>query len=94
MLHHGVPTPLLQDETLWEIWLRRAGLNAFAAQAVLGALKQPSDDRGPGLQISDQVWGLPAFVLMGAEERRSRFEGMLGGREVLERVGRVVDGGW
>jgi len=97
MLHHGVPTPLLQDETLWEIWLRRAGMNTFAAQAVLGALKQPSDkDRGQDSEMNDQgmVWGLPAFVLMGAEERRRRFEGMMGGSGVLERVGRVVDAGW
>ncbi len=72
-------------------------MNAFAAQAVLGALKQPSDkDRGQDSEMNDQgmVWGLPAFVLMGAEERRRRFEGMMGGSGVLERVGRVVDAGW
>lgn len=74
-------------------------MNAFAAQAVLGALKQPppSDtERGQDSEMDDQgaVWGLPAFVLMGAEERRRRFEGMMGGNGVLERVGRVIDEGW
>lgn len=72
-------------------------MNAFAAQAVLGVLKQPSDkDRGQDSEMNGQgmVWGLPAFVLMGAEERRRRFEGMMGGSGVLERVGRVVDAGW
>ena len=43
MIKYGVAeheeVKLIQDETLWEIWLRRAGMNAFAAQAVLGKVK-------------------------------------------------------
>lgn len=34
---------LLQDETTWELFLRRTGMNAFAAQVVLAELKAPPD---------------------------------------------------
>lgn len=102
MCKHGgtAPIPLLQDETLWEIWLRRAGMNAFAAQDVLGMLKNPQDiegydDRiGGGQNRANIDWGLAAFVKMHPEERVRRFGRMLGGRGLLERVGRCVDGGW
>ncbi|KAF2754618.1 hypothetical protein EJ05DRAFT_541178 [Pseudovirgaria hyperparasitica] len=33
------PIVLLPDETLWELFLRRAGLNAYAAQSILCALR-------------------------------------------------------
>ncbi|KJX93174.1 hypothetical protein TI39_contig4375g00007 [Zymoseptoria brevis] len=41
---------VLQDETLWERWLRRAGMNAFAAQVVLDLLKA-----GKGGEIGEEV---------------------------------------
>lgn len=89
---------LIQDETLWEIWLRRAGMNAFAAQAVLGKLKAGqswggSDDweKSDGLEGE---WGLKTFVKMSARERCKRFEVLLGGKRMLGRVGEVVDGAW
>ena len=89
---------LIQDETLWEIWLRRAGMNAFAAQAVLGKLKAGESYGGTDdWEKSDgveQEWGLKAFVKMSARERRERFEVLLGGRRMLGRVGEVVDGRW
>ncbi|SMR61639.1 unnamed protein product [Zymoseptoria tritici ST99CH_3D1] len=37
---------VLQDETLWERWLRRAGMNAFAAQVVLDLLKAGKGEEG------------------------------------------------
>ncbi|EGP84622.1 uncharacterized protein MYCGRDRAFT_95845 [Zymoseptoria tritici IPO323] len=39
---------VLQDETLWERWLRRAGMNAFAAQVVLDLLKAGKGEEGGG----------------------------------------------
>lgn len=104
---------LLQDETLWEIWLRAAGMNAFAAQVVLSELKGPDGQSagaeremgGEGsqseirsLQSSSASkaleYGLPAFVLMGGEERTRRFEALLGGRRVLRRVSQILDRPW
>ena len=88
---------LIQDETLWEIWLRRAGINAFAAQAVLGKLKQGESCGGADSGKCDELdgeWGLKAFVKMSARERYARFEVLLGGRNMLGRVGEVVDGRW
>lgn len=99
MAKHGVnadpETKLLQDETTWEIFLRRAGMNAFAAQAVLATLKAPSDQNGidvAGTQGAD--FGLTAFIKMSVQERLERFETLLGGRRLLERVGGTLDARW
>jgi hypothetical protein len=96
MVKHGVADQgeikLLQDETQWEVFLRRAGMNAFAAQAVLGKLKAPSGGEGGAVDGVD--FGLTAFVKMSLEERLARFETLLGGRRVLGRVSRVLDARW
>ena len=98
MVKHGMNTDqevkLLQDETLWEVFLRRAGMNAFAAQAILATLKAPDQDEvdGAGIQATD--FGLTAFVKMSVEERFARFETLLGGRRLLGRVSKVLDMRW
>ena len=97
MIKHGLTDPeteikLLQEETLWEVFLRRAGMNAFAAQAVLGKLKAPLPDQGGSGGVGE--FGLAAFVKMSAEERYARFETLLGGRRLLGRVGKVLDTRW
>jgi hypothetical protein len=84
---------LLPVETLWEVFLRRAGMNVFAAQVVLGRLKVPDGELavgGPG----GQVYGLPLFVMMGREKRIELFEEVLGGRKVLDRVSEALDVPW
>lgn len=80
---------LMEDETLWELWLRRAGFNAYAAQMVAGQLKVPKTDTG----TAGEHHGLAAFVTMTRSERMRRF-GPLVGPQVMERVGRVVDEIW
>lgn len=93
---------LLQEETLWERLLRSAGMNAYAAQAVLGMLKRPSNfaigESESSSTLGAREWGLEyglaAFVGMSAGERVQRFGGVLGGEGVLGRVSKVVDGGW
>lgn len=81
---------LVQDETLWEVFLRNAGMNAFAAQAVLGMLKKPDD---PQMAL-EQCFGLAAFVKMSAEKRVNTFSALLGGGHVLRRVSRMLDSRW
>jgi hypothetical protein len=88
-------TQLLQDETMWERWLRVAGMNAYAAQAVLVQLKIPDDDvHGMIAASSQRRFGLAAFVSMTVDERVERFASTLGGERVLRRVSEAIDGGW
>lgn len=86
---------LLQEETLWEIFLRQAGLNAFAAQAILAKLKGPeTGDIEMGPRDSVVYFGLAAFIRMSLQERVHRFERLLGGRNLTERVSKVLDAQW
>lgn len=82
-----VSVKLLQDETQWEVFLRQAGINAFAAQAVVVEMKTMQERDG-------RPWGLREFVLMKPQERQQRLERILGGRRMLERVGEVLDARW
>lgn len=81
---------LLEAETLWELFIRRAGFNVYAAQVVSSELKVPR----PGEDSTDlSRHGLAAFVTMTRAERKERF-GQLVGLRVLERVSRIVDEIW
>lgn len=82
---------LVQDETHWELFLRRAGFNVYAAQVVLGMLRGPDEE--PVIDHK-RAYGLPAFVKMPEAKRIEMFEGILGGRRVLSRVGRILDANW
>ncbi|KAK7738840.1 hypothetical protein SLS63_002177 [Diaporthe eres] len=91
---HGQSDPniqngLLEVETLWELWLRRAGFNVYAAQVVAGQLKVPKTD----IETKRGHHGLAAFVTMTRNERMRRFGPMVGPR-VLERVSQAVDELW
>ena len=99
---------LLHEETIWERFLRAAGMNAFAAQVVLGYMNGSSTNRSsyPANDDDDDVKqsdgerngasssGLAGFVCMSAEERVWRFEKVLGGSKMLTRVNRVLDTTW
>ncbi|KAH7355140.1 hypothetical protein BKA65DRAFT_394896 [Rhexocercosporidium sp. MPI-PUGE-AT-0058] len=92
IIQYRVDTDLLTDETFWELFLRRAGLNAFAAQAVVAALKAPNGvDEGSPSKAG--LFGLAAFVEMGVENRLARF-GYICGHRVLARVSAVIDARW
>jgi hypothetical protein len=80
---------------MWERWLRVAGMNAYAAQAVLVRLKIPDiESHEIGQTKTQKPFGVAAFVSMTAEERVERFGAVLGGERVLRRVGEAIDGGW
>lgn len=77
----------IQDETLWELFLRRAGMNTLAAQFVLGALKKSESHlRDPvdtlGNENNTQSWGLSRFVSMRSEERLQLFADFLGRKSI------------
>ncbi|KAI0008510.1 hypothetical protein F4779DRAFT_641617 [Xylariaceae sp. FL0662B] len=81
---------LIQDETPWELFLRRAGLNAYAAQAILGHLKVPDGVSGD----ERYRFGLSAFVRMTPVERVQNFRGLMGGQKVLNRVSWMLETRW
>lgn len=82
---------LSSEITTWELFLRRAGFNSFAAQAVLGELDGQST--GATVSIAGDV-GLTTFLEMSVEKRVERFEKIFGGSELLKRVSRQLDAQW
>ncbi|KAH8809050.1 hypothetical protein F5884DRAFT_677469 [Xylogone sp. PMI_703] len=86
-------TPLLEEETHWELFLRRAGMNSFAAQIVIAYLKSPNITDSSMVNSSASL-GLAAFVTMTREQRAAMFERILGGKRVLNRVSDLIDATW
>lgn len=99
------PASFIQEETLWELFLCRAGLNPFAAQAVLGLMKKPDES---AVSTQDEVemdledlvarnhcrtWGLRAFVQMSYEQKIAIFSDLIGSKAV-ERVSGALDMDW
>ena len=94
----------------WEIFLRHAGLNAFAAQSVLNSFlnhylpSEPCEDDSSGLvQKSSQVnvkeasgrsLALYTLVSMAAKERLRRLGPLAGGRRVMRKMNEVLDASW
>ena len=89
---HKVDVELLAEETHWELFLRRAGLNPFAAQAVILNVKAPENVNASNSSKAAH-FGLTAFVEMGKEQRIARF-GHICGNRLIERVGAAVDAIW
>jgi len=101
---HGIvdgSVSLLQDETTWERFLRRAGINTYAAQAILIQLREPSagsqslsSSSEPNGLPTKSRYGLAAFVMMSANDRIRDFGALLGGEHVLRRVNAVLESNW
>ncbi|KAF7512222.1 hypothetical protein GJ744_002384 [Endocarpon pusillum] len=100
----GPRSTLLPCETVWEVFLMKAGLNPYAAQVALSMLKKPADHPQHHQKEHQQeeqregssgalLWGLRAFVQMGKEERMRMFAGRIG-RKAVERVSEVLDQSW
>jgi hypothetical protein len=90
--HVGEQSDLLQEETYWELFLRRAGMNAFAAQAIISSVKAPYGVDPRSLTKAGH-FGLTAFVEMSREQRLARF-GHLCGTRILESVSAAIDARW
>ncbi|KAF1839428.1 hypothetical protein BDW02DRAFT_539597 [Decorospora gaudefroyi] len=92
------------EETSWEVFLRRVGLNPFAAQVIVAWLKQPFDVQvpccsspsfsSPRPQQSVSVSGLAGFLTMSEEERVRWFQASMGGSRILRRVSKLMDQEW
>lgn len=84
----------LDEQTQWEHFLRRAGLNPFAAQSVLDILRNstimPSQhDTSAGRRARE----LSRFIELSREARRELFQDTVGQR-VLRRVENAVEMDW
>lgn len=79
-------TPSFVDETPWELWLRRIGLNPMAAQVVLRLLRKPES---ADVQVNSS-WGLRKLVEMQSAERIQTFADILGLR-AIERLNVALD---
>ncbi|OCT44423.1 hypothetical protein CLCR_05421 [Cladophialophora carrionii] len=80
---------LTNEESHWEQFLRRAGLNPMAAQIVLGSLRR----RGTSEGEHAQGWGLRELVRMLPGERRAMLTEALGSK-MTERLDLVLDREW
>ena len=69
---------LIHEETLWELFLRKAGVNPMAAQVVLGMLKRSE----PANMQDEQSWGLRKLAQLKPEARMDMFGKMLGPKTV------------
>ncbi|KAI0468685.1 hypothetical protein F4859DRAFT_524207 [Xylaria cf. heliscus] len=83
---------LIQDETHWEIFLRCAGFNAYAAQAILGRLRLEGHNTIGESECSKP--GLAAFLTMADAERLQRFRDIMGGESVINRVNKTLATKW
>lgn len=86
----SIDPTMIETETQWELFLRRAGLNPFAAQVVLLVLRREEEK----LRLVSTYGTVPAlsrFGEMSTETRRRLFAGLIGER-VLKRVEAIYDG--
>jgi hypothetical protein len=86
------PVNIVTEESYWEIFLRHAGMNTFAAQSIIDGLKPPENVDNI-MPTKMGLFGLSAFVEMGGMQRTRRFDCTLG-RTLIERVSGVIDEEW
>lgn len=100
-----IPPTIVPEAKSWDLWLYRTGLNVFAAQVVLselrGSVAHSNSDPIGGLGSRHLEHGadrddaaLRDFVIMTPNERIRRFETLVGGRKVLERVNQALEQRW
>lgn len=81
---------MIETETQWELFLRRAGLNPFAAQVVLLVLREEEKLSLDSTCDQGTVSALSRFVEMSTKTRRRLFAGLIGER-VLGKVEATMD---
>ncbi|KAK1706415.1 hypothetical protein CaCOL14_008340 [Colletotrichum acutatum] len=86
---HEVQQAIMSEETEWEVFLRRAGFNMYAAQVALAAVKRGSpvvnvDGDSNGNNAQDRT--LVRFLKMSPSERAKALKGFFGGGSLMDRV--------
>lgn len=95
---------LMQDESAWELFLRKAGMNAYAAQVVPGlASMSPRAKTLVSQMVSlgakedehqSRSPGLLVFLKMTPQERVQCLRESLGGERMLHHVNEVLETRW
>ncbi|KAG9259138.1 uncharacterized protein F5Z01DRAFT_26941 [Emericellopsis atlantica] len=78
-----VPMFIQTQETSWEIFFRRGGMNVLAAQVMAGVLHQRKGDQG-----------LADFKDMSVEQRIAMYGSFLGGPKLLANFSNMLDQSW
>jgi hypothetical protein len=78
-------------ESVWELFLRRMGLNPFAAQVILAVLRRERE--ADDYKEENRAGCLSRFVEMSSEERRALLGGLLG-EKVLRRLDSIIEKDW
>ena len=76
----GLGQYLAVTESTWEVFLRRLGLNVFAAQILAGALYEQNGNLG-----------LVRFLSMSKEQMTANFSQLLGGSKLLLKAGKILN---
>lgn len=90
--HAITESSLIEEETHWELFLRRAGMNTFAAQSISAAMKGSEELCLSGSNKPGE-YDLAAFVQMERQKRIDSF-GEMCGKKLLERVSDCLDARW
>lgn len=80
------------DQTQWEVFLRSAGLNPFAAQSILAILRT-NPTQADHSEDGNQMSAMSRFVEMSYRTRRDMFRRLVGPR-VLSRVNKALEMDW
>lgn len=88
----------IHEETPWELFLRRAGLNPFAALAVLDFIEWRESSESadlPGSVNGDRCRprGLSTFIEMDPDVRRKLFDTIIG-RRAIEAIEHAIEREW
>ncbi|KAE8333881.1 hypothetical protein BDV39DRAFT_211921 [Aspergillus sergii] len=83
----------MENETRWEVFLRRVGLNPYAAQIILTVLRHErdipkrNDNVGTSDDVEKEMGALSSFIEMSPERRRELFPDLIGERSdaILEK---------
>ncbi|RHZ58224.1 uncharacterized protein CDV56_102404 [Aspergillus thermomutatus] len=96
---------MMMRTTVWELFLRQAGLNPYAAQAILAFLRREDEEELTYMRctsrtadISDSLEdgggrGLARFIEMAPDRRREVFGELIGDR-MMGRINHILDKDW
>ncbi|KAF7154979.1 hypothetical protein CNMCM5623_003237 [Aspergillus felis] len=96
---------MMMRTTVWELFLRQAGLNPYAAQAILAFLRREDEEERAYIRYTSRTaaspssgedrcgQGLARFIEMAPDRRREVFGELIGDR-MMGRINHILDKDW